>query len=237
MLEKLNDLNNIYLGMYRYAPYDESIHLIIDIETAGTKVYSKEEYIVFSIGCSVWVPNEYGILKIDDELKFYEVINREDSKRLGFKEDPAIMDWWIRKTSEEVKNSTLKGGKPVKDVLELFIDFLFSIVNKYPKKTNYVWGNAPEFDISYIYKYFKRLYNIGYLFPFWITRDVRTLNNQVFIEKEKLFEIYNDKNMVHNAYYDTISEGKIISEVITNAILGNKLLEEKLNNIEKETNN
>lgn len=231
--EKLDKLNNYFINMYRYSPYNKSIHIVIDIESGGTKIYDIEKYSVFSIGSSVWRPDNSisSILTLDEELYFNEVISREDSKKLGFIEDPNVMDWWERKTTDEVKQATLYGGKLVKEVLELFVDFLLSVINKYKGKTIYVWGKAPEFDITYIYKYFKEVYGLGYLFPFWMTRDIRTIETDDFIDKDRKFKIMNDdKDMAHDAYHDSITEGKMLAEAVFNSNMGNMLLKQYIEN-------
>lgn len=236
--EKLEKLNNRYIAMYRYAPYHEAVNIILDIETGGNKIYCEENYSVFSIGMSVFCPDKNNILKLNEKFKFNEVIDREDSKRLGFIEDPNVMEWWENKTSKEAKETTLFGGNKVKIVLERFIDFILEIMETFPKKTIYVWGKAPEFDVSYVYKYFQVVYGLGYLFPFWSTRDIRTIENGSLLEKDTLFKFYEESNvMAHNAYNDTLTEGKILSEVVMNSLSGRYLLqnyEKKQYMLEKE---
>lgn len=127
---------------------------MIDLETIGNDY----DGIFTTIGAVVFDP-------MTGELgdTFYEHINWESSIDAGRTITPETIKWWFTQ-SKAAQAEIIKDGKPLKDVLVEFKEWL----PNHP----IVWGNGPIFDISKLetaYGY----YNIPW--EFYNVRCVRTI--------------------------------------------------------------
>ncbi len=133
-------------------------HCMIDLETLGIA----QDAIVPIIGACIFSPTTGEITDT-----FYAHINQKDQQTLGRTTTPSTIDWWT-KQSDAAKKEIIKPGRPFKDVMEEFAEFL-------PTKC-VVWGNGATFDISILENAFRML-DIQIPWAFWDVQDVRTVVN------------------------------------------------------------
>lgn len=134
----------------------EQSHVMIDLETLGIK----PDAIFPIIGACIFSPTTGEITDT-----FYAHLNQKDQQTLGRTTTPATIDWW-KKQSDAAKKEIVKPGRPFKDVMEEFAEFL-------PPKC-IVWGNGATFDISMLENAFRML-DMQVPWAFWDVRDVRTV--------------------------------------------------------------
>lgn len=148
--------------------YSKSTHLVLDIETLGTKP-----------GCVV---TEIGMVVIKDmhivDSASWKVDIISSIYKLGMTVDKSTAEWWSSfpddKIDELINQSDL--AIPPNIVTELMSKFLL----KYD--FDYFWGNSPDFDYNILNELVvrsNRLHDKPLKMPwegcFWKMRDVRTL--------------------------------------------------------------
>lgn len=134
----------------------EQLHCMIDLETLGTA----QDAILPIIGACIFSPHTGEITDT-----FYAHLNQKDQQTLGRTTTPATIQWW-KQQSDAAKKEITKPGRPFKDVMEEFAEFV-------PPKC-VVWGNGATFDISMLENAFRML-GIQIPWMFWDVRDVRTI--------------------------------------------------------------
>lgn len=173
----------------------EQSHVMIDLETLGTA----QDTIVPIIGACIFSPTTGEITDT-----FYAHLNQKDQQTLGRTTTPATIEWW-KQQSDAAKKELLKPGRPFKDVMEEFADFL-------PKKC-VVWGNGATFDISILENCFRML-GMNIPWAFWDVRDVRTvvdlagkLPKEYRVEKGE----FKFEGVAHNAADDARHQATYVS--------------------------
>lgn len=151
-------------------------NIMIDIETASTK----NNALILSLAAIAFNSSE-GIHTIKAEDFFYQKINLDDPGMEFFDRDLKTLDWWNLQSKEalfEAFRST-DNRFPLIKVLKAFIEF----VNKYPDSN--LWSQGPDFDFVII-KESMKFCNLNWSWPFWKTRDSRTIISFSGIQKEEL---------------------------------------------------
>lgn len=134
----------------------EQPHCMVDLETLGTH----QDAIFPIIGACIFSPSTGEITDT-----FYAHLNQKQQQTLGRTTTPATIEWW-KKQSDAAKKEIIKSGRPFKDVMEEFVDFI-------PSKC-VMWGNGSTFDIS-ILENALRMLDMPIPWAFWDVRDVRTV--------------------------------------------------------------
>jgi hypothetical protein len=133
-------------------------HLMIDIETLGTKPYC----VVLSIAAV-----EFDIETGKTGKEFYERIDLKTSVNSKLQIDADTLQWWFNQ-SKEAQKELFINVKPLREVLTKLTTFC--------KKKGYkVWGNSARFDLGIIeslYLIHKELVPWGK----WSELDVRTMS-------------------------------------------------------------
>lgn len=133
-------------------------HLMVDIETMGTKSYSS----IISIGAL-----EFDINTGVTGKEFHVGVDLRSCMDAGLKVDPATIQWWMDQSDEARKSINNMDSVPLIEALSMFSDFM--------KGMNYqIWGNGVRFDLGLI----ENAYHILKLpipWKFYNERDVRTL--------------------------------------------------------------
>ena len=131
-------------------------HVMIDIETMGSKPYSA----IVSIAA---VRFDLDTGKTGEE--FYVIVDLEDCVKCGLNMDPSTVLWWM-KQSEEAKKELYKKGIPLKEAL--------TKLSKFIDKEDQIWGNSPRFDQALLENAYQKC-DMTIPWKFWNERDVRTL--------------------------------------------------------------
>lgn len=155
-------------------------HLMIDIETMGTKSFSS----IVSIGAV-----EFDIDTGETGREFYTKVDLHSCVDTGLHIDPNTVMWWLTQDKEA------REGIAGKDGVEL-TTALYSL-GKFIKEDVQVWGNSARFDLGILENAYNKL---GEDIPwkFWNERDVRTLVS--FSPETK--ENFEFKGVKHNAIDD-----------------------------------
>lgn len=170
--------------------YDpDAVHLVLDIETLGTKP-----------GCVV---TEIGMCIIKDckviNSAHYYISPLDSIFFLGLTADKATVDWWTQ-FEDEYKANLISKFKTAMSP-ELVVDGMLQFLNYY--KINFFWGNSPDFDYKILDEFINRVnekYGFKYEAPwnkFWMLRDVRTL-----IRNTGLMSTEIKNNQVHDSLSD-----------------------------------
>ena len=108
-----------------------SLHVMIDIETLGTKPGAA----LISLGAVKFDPNT------DDEMdKFYTAIDPESCTRHGLRIDAATVMWWMHDDRAEARKQLMSEKQ-----LDL-VTALYGFSEWFGKESLPVWGNGATFD-------------------------------------------------------------------------------------------
>lgn len=171
-------------------------HLMIDLETMGTRVGSA----ILSIGACYFDPQTG---KIGEH--FYEAIRLKTCLDAGLSQDDSTVEWW-GKQSTESQTAAFAGIESLANVLARFTGFI-----KNPGQIQ-VWGNGSVFDIPMLEAAFEAcLYTIPW--KFWNIRDVRTV-----VEMGQVIGIDPKRDIpfdgvAHNALADALHQAKYVSVI------------------------
>lgn len=179
-----------------YIEYSKAKHVVVDIETTGTKP-----------GCGVLSIGAY-YLSDDIMIPFYKEISLESCHKIGLVDDPDTIKFWMMQ-KDEVRIPAFSGTEHIYDVIAEFTTFL----NRHDY--NYIWGNSPDFDLGILGEVYRRA---GIPIP-WSDyrqlRDIRTLCTNDLITKEERDAIKVEiKHTPHHALSDAALEAKILSVCI-----------------------
>lgn len=142
-------------------------NLMVDLETLGTKVGST----ILSIGAVFFDP-EVGALG----KEFHVVINRDDCKDLGLKEDHATLHWWS-KQAPEARLLLENAADSSVGIYQALLDFCHFVYRHGGSEVK-VWGNGSDFDNAML-QYVYRLCLQSQPWKFWNNRCYRTLKSLV----------------------------------------------------------
>jgi hypothetical protein len=174
------------------------VNFSLDIETLGRSPGS----VIFAIGC---VPfNKYG----PSDTNFYQEINIEDSRRLGFRTCPKTLTWWGEQAPEARKNleSAANTAYGVLETLCSFSTWVRSIAGE-DKKNVVMWGNGSDFDNAFLVNYYAR-FNMD---PPWFkgARCLRTI--------KEMYPGFEPKrtSILHNALDDAEHQARWIINILS----------------------
>lgn len=136
-------------------------HLMIDLETMGTKTDSA----IVSIGAV-----EFDINTGETGREFYEVVNLQSAIDAGLKVYGDTVMWWLQQSEKARERLFSTKGKNLNETLYLFRVFLQYLGTKELK----VWGNGARFDLGCL-NYAYNSINKDIPWYFRHERDVRTL--------------------------------------------------------------
>jgi hypothetical protein len=110
-------------------------HLMIDIETLGTKPGS----VILSIAAVA-----FDIKTGDIGSIFHQNIDIDTCIESGLKMEKSTIIWWLNQTKEAQHQITQHTGNPLKNVLRRFGMW----ISDYTPKDVEVWGNSARFDLG-----------------------------------------------------------------------------------------
>lgn len=163
-------------------------HVMIDLETLGVD----PDCAFISIGACFFNPATGDIGKT-----FYRRIDWESALE-GRTITPSTLKWWMTQ-EDEARQEILKDGRPLKEVLNDFANYLGD-------SNPIVWGNGATFDVSIL----THAYNGETRWPFWDVRDVRTV-----VDLAAQIDVFRDdferRGVHHNALDDAIYQAEYVS--------------------------
>ena len=176
--------------------------LMIDIETLGTDYGC----IILSVACVSFNP-----VTGENLGEYYNAINVDDSKKLGFTTDVDTLHWWMKQSKEAYNDATSGKMHPYEVVKELN-DFIASNSSKKTK----VWANPTQFDLTILSAYYDRL-DIKKAWAHWNERCLRTTVDILHGKEIKDFVLKNaNKTTRHNALYDCYLQIQYLTEIRKN---------------------
>jgi hypothetical protein len=143
-------------------PFKKEKHVMIDLETLGTK----SGCVIVSIGAV-----EFDFVTGATHKTFYERIDIQSCLDAGLFIQGETLIWWLQQ-SDNVRLEIFRDTKPLQDVLKLFESFLKQVDND-TRNIN-VWGNGSSFDLGILSTSYSICKNAT-PWMFWNERDVRTL--------------------------------------------------------------
>lgn len=164
-------------------------HIMLDLETLGQTAGSA----VAAIGAV-----EFG----DEGLTgrtFYERIDWQTAINAGLTIDGNTMKWWMEQ-SDEARGELVKPGKPLREVLRLFANWI--------GPNRYLWGNGADFDNAMLATAYAKT-GIKQPWNFWNNRCYRTVKNlhpAIKLEREGTY---------HHALDDAKSQATHLLKLLT----------------------
>lgn len=181
-------------------------HLMIDIETLGTK----PGCVILSIGAVA-----FNLDTGRTGPEFYDIISLESSVDAGFTIDPKTLVWWLQQKTSSLKDIIIE-NKPITSksqfhmVMRNFYDFIQNLDIFMELE---VWGNSNRFDMGILEPYFSKA-GLGLPWQFRNERDVRTLVRYGPEIKEKMVQEAKDEDQeLHNAIVDCHLQIKYCVEI------------------------
>jgi len=175
-------------------------NIMLDIETLGNKPNAA----LVAIGAVMFEPStgELG-------AEFQAVISLDDAMKYGVA-DASTLKWWLKQSDDARHVFNDKNAVSTKDALLDFQDFL---IPHCPWKSRTIWGNGATFDPVILGNAYETT-QISVPWPFWGTRDVRTI---VDIGRA-LFDFDPKKDMPfegtpHSALDDAKHQAKYVSAI------------------------
>lgn len=135
-------------------------HIMIDIETAGTK----PGCVVLSIGAAEFVPLTGDILGT-----FYTTINFKDSVTRGLVVDPSTWTWW-QDQDAEVRKEAFGGERMLPDAM---IEFEVWVRDR--KHVKNFWSQGSDFDFPILQAAYWDTSPARFPIPYYQRRDTRSL--------------------------------------------------------------
>lgn len=179
----------------------EAVHVVIDLETLGTRPGS----VILQIGAQSFSITG---LKQCYDLNFNTYIDPMQSKSAGFTEDSSTRDWWNNQNPETRKVVFAGTTSPFQALME-FNTFLKGFGDK---RSVYVWGNSNRFDCGLLEAYYHH-YALEIPWDFRNERDFRTLAALFPVLYSKAKEVYKN-DVSHNGYWDARWEANIIRYIL-----------------------
>lgn len=173
---------------------DNGKHLMIDLETMGTKSHS--------VICSI-AAVEFDLMTGTTGRTFNRNISLSSSLNLGLQIDASTLEWWMTQ-NQEAQKGLFKDVSNLGSVIRDFIDF----VTELDPTTLKVWGNSARFDLGLLENVFHK-FGTDCPWKHWNERDVRTLVSFApEIKKNMPFE-----GVKHNALDDCYHQIKYCTEI------------------------
>ena len=182
----------------------EAVHVVIDLETLGTRPGS----VILQIGAESFRLNQIdnfprpGCDIYIDPLLSYSA---------GFYRDQDTVNWWNNQNPETRR--IVQGGTT--SPFQALMEFGTYMKGLGDKSSIYVWGNSPRFDCGLLEAYYHH-YALEIPWEFRNERDLRTLaalRPNLYAEAKELY-----KNVApHNGYYDAKYEAEVIAHILKGA--------------------
>lgn len=143
-------------------------NVMVDLETLGIRPGAT----ILSIGAVGFDASGVG------EDRFHAIVNREDSRALGFVEDATTVHWWSQQShaAQETLRQADEAGFLVPEALTRFATFLAD-AGGYDDRGRLrvkVWGNGSDFDNALLAAAYDRV-KLPLPWPFFSNRCFRTL--------------------------------------------------------------
>ena len=171
--------------------------VMIDLETLGRK----PGCVILSIGAVLFDPRSFELGE-----RFYLNINVEDSQNAGFFKDPETVKWWEAQ-SQEAKDHLVHNQYPVKQALQLFVDWFKQTGGEKP------WSHGSVFDIP-ILEHALTYLGIPVPWKYYDIRDTRTVFDLYDFDVRKEARV----GTHHNALDDAISQALCIQKAIASRV-------------------
>lgn len=130
---------------------------MVDLETTGVDP-----------GCGILTIGAVCFDQNFNELSLFETaVNHEESVRMGFKDNPSTMEWWL-KQKPDAYNAAFCGTNPPDIALKEFADWIRS------NGIRFIWGNGASFDNTILEAAYKHL-DVDVPWYFFNNRCYRTI--------------------------------------------------------------
>lgn len=159
------------------------VHLMIDIETLGTRNNSP----ILSIAA---VPFDPKTGKCYSNI-FYEKIDISSYDNTPFQLNFSTLKWWLSQ-SEKARTEAFSGVKSIDKVIKEFHKYLTGMGKIYP------WSHGKDFDLPILENAFS-VFSLETPWKFWDTLDTRTI---YYAHNINLKNIKMEKMTKHNALHD-----------------------------------
>lgn len=143
------------------------MEVMIDLETLGTDYNS----VVLIIAGIKFDRNTYPAPKLSKMDTFYRRIDIDSCKDIGLTTDPSTTRWWFEQ-SQDIREEAMGSAdltNPRVHIRTALLDFKTWLGN-----SSIVWSHGATFDCVILQHLFK-LCNFSPPWPFWLSRDTRTL--------------------------------------------------------------
>lgn len=167
---------------------DETLHVVLDLETASTESNAA----VLSIGAIGFILDSQS-LKYEE---FYDHLSLEHCENRGLHIDPRTIEWW-KDQSVEMRDEAFKGAKYGNSLAVLydFVDWYRNLQEKYKRVR--LWGNGANFDPVVLGNC---LDTFDVKIP-WIYRDVRCLRTLLKLLPPAQ-KVHQPDSLKHHALWD-----------------------------------
>lgn len=188
----------------------EATHIVIDIETLGTRPGS----IILSIGA---VAFNLELCARDVFLgEFYGEISVASCRAVGMGVDADTVNWWLDQKPEAI-SASLAGavsqtGRPLSTVLDELQEFIAGLSLQYPiqHRPRYFYGNSSTFDLIHLEEAYARC---GMPCPWTYQEEacLRTLLRLPFAPRP----VMNNGEIKHHALDDARAEARALYTLLT----------------------
>jgi hypothetical protein len=172
-------------------------HLVLDLETLGTKINS----CILSIGAIIFDPYQTDVYdfvcknteKSPNISTYYKRISLDSCEKLGMTIDDSTVEWWAKQSKEAQDEAFSDEDRhDIKDALKE--------LNIFSKHCKRFWAKSPDFDCKLIESYAFTL-NIGVPWQFWETRCIRTIEDHIDFKSESV----NSHHALQDTFYEAAS--------------------------------
>ena len=172
-------------------------HLVLDLETLGTKTNSS----ILTIGALIFNPNSTDILDFVSEKTenspsistFYKKISLDSCESIGLEIDDATIKWWSQQ-NQEAQDEAFSDNDRF-DIKEALLE-----LNKFSKTCKKFWAKDPGFDCS-ILEYVAEKLSMGVPWQYYQTRSIRTIEDHIDFKSAKV----NSHNALEDSLYEAAS--------------------------------
>lgn len=183
----------------------ESIHVVIDLETLGTRPGS----VILQIGAKAFILHE----ALDSHENFSITISRVDSLGFGFTTDKETEKWWSGQ-SESARLGVYNGIASVAETFTAFDSFMERLYHEATNKGKdlLIWGNSNDFDLGLLKAYYQR-FDWELPWNFRDERDFRTMK-ELFRESYSVAKNQFTNPSPHDACCDAKWEATVLQYIL-----------------------
>ncbi len=171
-------------------------HLMLDIETMGTKPYSA----IVSIGAV-----EFDIETGETGEEFYKRVSLESCEKHGLKIDASTVVWWLQQSEDARKEIAVDKGASTTLIFFALGDLVEFMYNK---EYEGIWGNSPSFDCARL----REAYELSLADTPWDFRNERDVRTLVSFAPE-IKNNTEKPDVAHNALQDCYYQIKYCSAI------------------------